>query len=74
MTQHTDKPSARIELELVPREQSQILANLLELYAHDFSEFQTLAMGTDGRFGHKSLHCIGVKLTDIPSLSGSMAN
>jgi predicted acetyltransferase len=31
------------------------LANLLELYAHDFSEFHSLGIGADGRFGYKSL-------------------
>ena len=36
-------------------EQQPILANLLELYAHDFSEFQPLDIGADGRFGYKSL-------------------
>jgi predicted acetyltransferase len=50
-----DKPSADIQLELALREQSPILANLLELYAHDFSEFHALDIGTEGRFGYKSL-------------------
>ena len=50
-----DKSSADIQLELAQREQSQILANLLELYAHDFSEFHPLEIGPDGRFGYKSL-------------------
>src|SRR5271170_41655 len=50
-----DRPSADVQLELARREQSPILANLLELYAHDFSEFQPLEMGPDGRFGYKSL-------------------
>jgi predicted acetyltransferase len=36
-------------------EQSLILANLLELYAHDFSEFHNLEIGEDGRFGYRSL-------------------
>ena len=36
-------------------EQSPILANLLELYAHDFSEFHTLELGADGRFGYPQL-------------------
>jgi predicted acetyltransferase len=39
-----DRPPADIQL-----------ANLLELYAHDFSEFQPLDIGPDGRFGYKSL-------------------
>jgi len=36
-------------------EQESILANLLELYAHDFSEFHDLELGADGRFGYSSL-------------------
>ena len=50
-----DRPPVDIQLELALREQSPILANLLELYAHDFSEFQPLDIGPDGRFGYKSL-------------------
>jgi predicted acetyltransferase len=50
-----DRPPAGIQLELALRKHSPILANLLELYAHDFSEFQPLDMGQDGRFGYKSL-------------------
>jgi predicted acetyltransferase len=32
-----------------------ILANLLELYAHDFSEFHHIQIGDDGRFGYAPL-------------------
>ena len=35
--------------------QAPILANLLELYAHDFSEFHHLELGPDGRFGYQDL-------------------
>ena len=44
-------------IELVPAalEQKSILANLLQLYAHDFSEFHNLEIGDDGRFGYKHL-------------------
>jgi predicted acetyltransferase len=31
------------------------MANLLELYAYDFSEFRHLELGADGRFGYKPL-------------------
>jgi predicted acetyltransferase len=50
-----DRPPADPQLELALREQSSILANLLELYAHDFSGFHPLEIGPDGRFGYKSL-------------------
>lgn len=36
-------------------DQEPILANLLELYAHDFSEFHKIELGTDGRFGYQNL-------------------
>jgi predicted acetyltransferase len=50
-----DRPSAGVQLELALRGQSPILANLLELYAHDFSEFEPLDISPEGRFGYKSL-------------------
>lgn len=45
------------KVELIPSlpEQAPILANLLELYAHDFSDFVELELGADGRFGYDSL-------------------
>jgi predicted acetyltransferase len=55
MTEHANKPPARIELDPALREHAPILANLLELYAHDFSEFHGLDIGSDGKFGYKSL-------------------
>jgi predicted acetyltransferase len=44
-------------LEIIPAslEQAPILANLLELYVYDFSEFLDLKLGADGRFGYKRL-------------------
>jgi predicted acetyltransferase len=44
-------------LEIIPArlEQQPIMANLLELYAHDFSEFHDLVPGPDGRFGYLPL-------------------
>jgi predicted acetyltransferase len=46
-----------VSLEVIPAapDQEPILANLLELYAHDFSEFHNLELGPDGRFGYKHL-------------------
>ncbi len=46
-----------IDIEMMPAllEQKPLLANLLELYAHDFSEFMDLQLGIDGRFGYKHL-------------------
>jgi predicted acetyltransferase len=44
-------------VEVIPaaREQEPVLANLLELYAYDFSEFTDLAIGPDGRFKYPKL-------------------
>jgi predicted acetyltransferase len=55
MTSPTERPSAHIELIPAAAEQEPILSNLLELYAHDFSEFHDLEIGDDGRFGYKFL-------------------
>ena len=46
-----------LDVEIIPAlpEQEPILANMLELYAHDFSEFIDLRLGADGRFGYERL-------------------
>jgi predicted acetyltransferase len=48
---------ASVHIEVIPAapDQAPVLANLLELYAHDFSEFHDLALGADGRFGYPHL-------------------
>lgn len=45
------------QVELIPAvpEQQPVLANLLELYAHDFSDFLQLELSEDGRFGYSHL-------------------
>jgi predicted acetyltransferase len=45
----------KIEVIRAAKEQQPILANLLELYAHDFSEIDDLEIGADGRFGYEHL-------------------
>jgi predicted acetyltransferase len=45
----------KLEVFAAAPDQEPILANLLELYAHDFSEFHNLELGPDGRFGYKHL-------------------
>jgi predicted acetyltransferase len=44
-----------IEVLAASPEQQSIIANLLQLYAHDFSEFHDLELGADGRFEYKPL-------------------
>jgi predicted acetyltransferase len=47
-----EKPGPNIEIILASLEQKAILANLFELYLHDFSEFVDLEIGPDGRFDY----------------------
>jgi predicted acetyltransferase len=49
------KPPPHIEVVPAGMEQEPVLANLLELYAHDFSEFHPSQLGADGRFGYPHL-------------------
>lgn len=53
----TDKlnSAAHVEVIAASPEQEPVLANMLELYVHDFSELMDLKLGPDGRFGYKSL-------------------
>jgi predicted acetyltransferase len=44
-----------VELVAATADQEPILANLLELYAHDFSEISDLRLDPDGRFGYAPL-------------------
>jgi predicted acetyltransferase len=48
-------PEQKIELLPATREQQPLLANLLELYAHDFSEFLHLELDEEARFGYADL-------------------
>jgi predicted acetyltransferase len=55
MTRQAERPSAHVELIPATPQHEPVLANLLELYAHDFSEFHHLELGADGRFGYRHL-------------------
>jgi predicted acetyltransferase len=55
MRRHAGQASTNIEVVPAALEQAPVLANLLELYAHDFSEFLDLELGEDGRFGYRDL-------------------
>jgi predicted acetyltransferase len=46
---------SRVEVVEAAPDDAPVLANLLELYVHDFSEFLDLHPGEDGRFGYPSL-------------------
>jgi predicted acetyltransferase len=49
------KPYPEVEVIAAGPEQVSVLGNLLELYAHDFSEFHDVEIGSNGRFGYESL-------------------
>lgn len=55
MTDPAEKPISRIEVLPAGAEQAPILANLFQLYAHDFSEFLDIEPGPDGRFVYTPL-------------------
>jgi predicted acetyltransferase len=55
MTKPAEKFFADVEVIPAEAEQEPTVANLLELYAHDFSEFHHLEIGASGRFGYPSL-------------------
>src|SRR5450631_4195545 len=55
MSAPAEKPSPHVEVVPATLEQQPILANLLQLYAHDFSEFHDVDLGPDGRFVYASL-------------------
>jgi len=48
-------PAPRVELVSAARQQEAVLANLLELYIYDFSEFLPLELDAGGRFGYPPL-------------------
>jgi predicted acetyltransferase len=52
----TPHPAPRIELLPATTAQAPVLANLLELYSHDFSEFIDLELGEDGRYRYPRLY------------------
>jgi predicted acetyltransferase len=56
MTTSRTTPPAVVEVIPALPEQEPALANMIELYAHDFSEFVDLKLGPDGRFGYEHLH------------------
>jgi predicted acetyltransferase len=55
MTKFRATSAANVEVNPASPEQRPLLANMLELYLHDFSEFLELRLGADGRFGYDQL-------------------
>lgn len=48
-------PAPQVAVVPARREQQPVVANLLEMYAHDFSEFHDVELGEDGRFVYPGL-------------------
>jgi hypothetical protein len=69
MNEHSGKLLPHIEVDLALREHATILANLLELHAHDFSKFHSLDLDLMADSVTSLFRCIGANLTDIRSLS-----
>jgi predicted acetyltransferase len=57
-----------IEVMKAPIEQKPALANLLELYAYDFTEFCDFNIGDDGFYGYKPLPLYWTESTHFPYL------
>ena len=55
MTDPPAKPAPQVEVLPAAAEQAPVLANLLQLYAHDFSEFLDVEIGEDGKFTYNPL-------------------
>jgi predicted acetyltransferase len=55
MTRDNDSIPSRVEVIEAALDDESLLANLLELYVHDFSGFLHFEIGEDGRFGYPFL-------------------
>ncbi len=55
MTPHPEKLTPEVEVLAATAEEAPILTNLLQLYAHDFSEFLDVEIGADGKFTYNPL-------------------
>jgi hypothetical protein len=62
-------PLIKIEVQTALPEQQPILANLLELYSHDFSDFHDLDLDENGRFGYPDLPLYWSKPNQHPFLA-----
>jgi len=72
MNEHSDKLLPHIEVDPALHEHATILANLLELYAYDFSELHSFDLRWQIRLQVSSV--VSERTNRHPLLSGSMAN
>lgn len=68
MTISEAPPSTHIEVIPAAQDQEPILANLLELYAHDLSELHNIELGVDGRYGYRYLPLYWIEPDRYPFL------
>ncbi len=68
MTKSAEAQSGQVEVVPARLDEELIVANLLELYIHDFSEFKGLEIGADGRFGYNPLSLYWSELGRYPLL------
>jgi predicted acetyltransferase len=68
MTPASQEAPSRVEVVHATADQEPIVANLLELYAYDFSEFHPLHPGPDGRYGYKGLSRYWLETDRLPFL------
>src|SRR5258708_30533050 len=61
--------SSRVELTQAGPEHQRRRENLLELYIHDFSEFVSVDVSEDGRFGYPDLHLYWCEPRRMPFLA-----
>lgn len=66
--QHNAVLPAGVELHAAAREQAPVLENLLQLYAHDFSEYVDIATDDAGRFAYARLPLYWTEATRFPFL------
>jgi predicted acetyltransferase len=74
VTTKTREPLAHLEVIRAAAEERPILENLLELYIHDFSEFHSVDVGPDGKFGYPDLPLYWIEPVRHPFLARMNGN
>jgi predicted acetyltransferase len=72
----SDNSAAKVDLVTATPDDEPVLANLLELYIHEFTEWIDLDVGPDGRFGYAHLPLYWIEVDRYPfllELNGKLA-
>jgi predicted acetyltransferase len=67
-TGHVESLQSDVEVIAATLDQRFVLANLFELYAHDFSDFHDVDVGEEGRFGYPQLALYWSDASRLPFL------